>query len=186
MNHAGTMILETKQLRLRPFRMEDATAMYQNWATDEDVTKYLSWAPHESIEVTNTILQEWVNKYASKDFYQWAITFKDEDEVIGCMGVVNQNEAINEVEIGYCITKKYWRKGITTEALQIVISYLFEDIDANRIVAKHDINNPSSGSVMIKCGMCYEGTLRQADANNQGLCDCAVYSILHKDYDKRY
>ena len=51
----------------------------------------------------------------------------------------------------------------------------------NRIEARHDPNNPHSGAVMRKCGMRYEGTSRQADRNNQGICDCARYAILRSD-----
>ena len=35
---------------------------------------------------------------------------------------------------------------------------------------------------MKKCGMHYEGTLRQADWNNQGVCDEAIYSILRSEW----
>jgi len=51
-----------------------------------------------------------------------------------------------------------------------------------RRAARHDVNNPNSGGVMKKCGMKYEGTMRQADINNQGICDFSEYGILAEDY----
>jgi len=62
-----------------------------------------------------------------------------------------------------------------------VMDYLFYEVGMNRIEAKHDVNNPHSGGDMKKCGMQYEGTARQGDRNNQGICDLATYAILHSD-----
>ena len=69
MTHAGTEILETGRLLLRPFRLEDAEAMYRNWASDKDVTKYLTWPVHASPEASAEVLAGWVEQYADKSFY---------------------------------------------------------------------------------------------------------------------
>lgn len=74
--------------------------------------------------------------------------------------------------------------GITTEAFQRLIPFFFDEVGVNRIESMHDPNNPASGKVMQHCGLVYEGTLRQADRNNQGLCDAAYYGLLREDYDK--
>ncbi len=89
------------------------------------------------------------------------------------------------LQIGYCIGRKWWHKGIMAEALLKVIEFLFDEVGANRIEAVHDPNNPNSGRVMLKCGMKYEGTLRSAAVNNQGITDVAYYSILRSDRDAR-
>lgn len=68
------------------------------------------------------------------------------------------------------------------EAVKAVIAFLFEEVGVNRIAARHDVNNPNSGKVMQKAGMKYEGTLRQADRNNQGIIDYAIYSVLKSEY----
>ena len=69
------------------------------------------------------------------------------------------------VHIGYCISKKWWNKGITSEALKALIKYFFEEVGVNRVESRHDPSNPNSGKVMMKCGMKYEGTIREADIN---------------------
>ena len=61
---------------------------------------------------------------------------------------------------------------------QAVMDFLFDEVDVNRIESRHDPRNPHSGGVMKKCGMKYEGTLRSADWNNQGICDASYYSLL--------
>lgn len=88
---------------------------------------------------------------------------------------------ISKVQIGYCIGRAYWHKGVTSEALKAVIDFLFDSVDVNRIEARHDSKNPNSGKVMQKCGMKYEGTLRSSNWNNQGVCDACYYAILKSE-----
>lgn len=179
MKHCGTQRLETERLILRRFVIDDASAMYQNWASDSEVTKFLMWQPHSSIDVSQAITEDWVNQYSNKNYYQWAIVLKDNgNEPIGGISVVHMNEEISMVHIGYCIGKAWWHQGITSEALKAVMDFLFDVVDVNRIESRHDPRNPNSGKVMQKCGMKYEGTLRSADWNNQGICDACYYALI--------
>lgn len=182
MKHCGTKRLETDRLILRRFVGEDADAMYKNWASDDEVTKYLTWPTHSSPEVSLAIADKWANSYDDETFYQWAIVLKENgDEPIGSISVVEMKESVSKVHIGYCIGRKWWRKGITSEALKAVMDFLFDEVGANRIEARHDSNNPNSGKVMKKCGMKYEGTLRSSDRNNQGICDACYYALLKSE-----
>lgn len=182
MKHMGTKHLETTRLILRRFQMEDAQTMYQNWVCDKDVTKYLTWPPHSDIDVTKMVLTDWISQYENEDYYQWAIVLKENQEPIGSIGIVKQNDAIHMVHIGYCIGKQWWHQGITSEALSRLIKFFFEEVGMNRIESCHDVHNPNSGYVMNKCGMKFEGTHRQADRNNQGICDICLYGIVADDY----
>ena len=179
MNHCGTVRLETDRLVLRQFIVTDATAMYKNWASDPEVTKFLTWPPHADVDASRTTLEEWVKSYEQKDYYQWAIVPKNnDDEPIGSISVVGKNDDVDMVHIGYCIGKNWWHQGIMTEALQAVMDFFFDAVGANRIESRHDPNNPHSGMVMKKCGMKYEGTMRSSDRNNQGICDADWYALL--------
>lgn len=182
MKHIGTCTLETERLILRRFRMEDAQAMFDNWASDPVVTRYLTWPAHSSVAVSQMVMRDWVEGYERADCYKWAITRKGDDRPVGDISVVRKNEEIGSVDIGYCLGNSCWGMGIMTEALRAVIGFLIAQVGANRVVAEHDRNNPASGRVMAKAGMTYEGTLRQAARNNQGLCDICVYSILKEEY----
>ena len=183
MEHQGTKSIRTERLLLRPFTVEDAEAMYRNWASDEDVTRFLSWPAHADPSVSEAVLRAWTENYAQPDYYQWAITFKDApQEPIGSIGVINDiDPQIASAHIGYCIGKPWWHKGITSEALKAVIDFLFDEVGFHRIEAVHDANNPHSGGVMRKCGLRYEGTLRSAGHNTQGICDLCVYALLKED-----
>ena len=181
MNHRGTKVLETERLILRKFEASDAPAMYKNWASDPEVTKFLMWPTHTSEEVSKAVLESWVPCYKDDNYYHWAIVLKEIGEPIGSMGAVQQDEAIGMAHIGYCIGRNWWHMGITSEALQAVMDFLFDEVGMNRIESRHDPRNPNSGKVMMKCGMKYEGTHRMADHNNQGICDAAYYALLKSE-----
>ena len=184
LSHKGTQPIETSRLILRRAVREDAEAMFRNWASDPEVTKYLTWPTYEKVETAYQILDLWASEYEKPDYYQWMIVLKELGEPIGSISVVRQNERVEEAEIGYCIGSRWWHKGIMTEALIAVIEYLFTEVGMNRVAARHDPNNPHSGGVMRKCGMKYEGTHRACDRNNQGICDAAQYAILRSEWKR--
>ena len=185
MEHLGTKELETKRLVFRRFETDDAEYIFKNWANDDEVTKYLTWPSHKNIDETIEIRKKWMKEYEKNDFYQWAIVLKEINEPIGSISVVKQSDDIKMVHIGYCIGKKWWNKGIVSEALNALIKFFFEEVGINRIESRHDPNNPNSGKVMAKCGMKYEGHMRQADKNNQGIVDYIEYGIIAEDYFKK-
>ena len=183
MEHKGTVALETERLILRRFREEDAQIMFDNWVSNPNVTKYITWQTHGSVETTKAVIGEWIKKYQIPNYYQWAIELKEIGQAIGSISVVRINERVESCEVGYCIGERWWKQGITTEAFKRVIEFLFEELQANSIRAGHDTENPGSGCVMQKCGLVYEGTLRQAGKNNKNaLCDLAIYAILREDF----
>ena len=184
LTHKGTQTVETDRLILRRAVREDAEPMFRNWASDPAVTKFLTWTPHETITVTASLLERWLAEYEKDDYYHWMMVLKETGEPIGSMSVVRQNDCTEEAEIGYCIGRRWWHKGIMTEALAAVIAYLFTEVGMNRVAARHDPNNPHSGGVMRKCGMKYEGTHRACDRNNQGICDAAQYAILRSEWKR--
>lgn len=184
MKHLGTKRMETARLILRPFVKEDAPAMYRNWASDPEVTKFLSWPTYKTVDTAYEILNIWVPQYRDDTFYQWAIELKEIGEVIGSISVVNFDERVDMAEIGFCIGRSWWGQGMMTEAFQAVIDFLFGEVGVQRIEAGHDPNNPASGAVQRKCGLKYEGTLRRSIRSNQGITDKTVMAILKEEWEK--
>ena len=178
MNHIGTRCIETDRLILRRFEVADAQAMFDNWASDDKVTRYLTWPTHSDVSVTKQVLEDWVPQYSKDDYYNWAIVLKaNGPQPIGNISAMRWDEDRTVPVIGYCMGKRWWRQGIMTEALGAVIDFLFEQVGVKRIEAYHNPNNPHSGDVMRKCGMKFEGTWEKSDRNNQGVCDISHYSI---------
>ena len=184
MHHCGTKTIETERLVLRAFRPSDAEAAFRNWMSDPEVTEFLRWKPHGEISESEEIVRDWASRSAQPDFYQWAIVPKELGEPVGTISVVDRKEELDLVHIGYCIGRKWWHQGITSEAFRAVISFFFEEVGVNRIESQHDPDNPHSGDVMKKCGLKYEGTLRQADRSNRGIVDACVYGLLKSEWEE--
>lgn len=181
MNKVGTQKIETQRMLLRRFNIEDADDMYSNWASDPEVTRYLTWPAHASVEVTRNLLTDWVTRYKDGGYFNWVMEYKETGKVIGNISVVKLNESIEAADMGYCMSRAYWGKGLMPEALTAVIKYLFEVVGLNRVAACHDVKNPKSGRVMDKAGMRQEGILRAAGKNNLGICDEAWHAIIRED-----
>ena len=141
--------LETERLLLRPWRMEDAEDMFYGWATDPEVTKYMTWNPHENIEQTRAILSLWLKQYEKPERVAFAITLKDSNTLIGGIDVVGYIDGVPV--IGYDLAKKYWNNGYMTEACKCVIDFLFS---RGFNIIKIDAVNENIGSnkVIQKCG----------------------------------
>lgn len=180
MTHIGTQYIETQRLILRRFELADTQAMFDNWASDDEVTKYLTWPTHTDPAVTEMILGEWVPQYARDEFYNWAIVLKENGpEPVGNISVVRWDGEVPAM--GYCLGRRWWHQGIMTEALGAALNFLFDQVGVERVEAEHDTGNPHSGDVMRKCGMTFDGLREKAGQNNQGVCDIGCYFMERRD-----
>jgi ribosomal-protein-alanine N-acetyltransferase len=188
MEHKGTVTLETERLILRRFKLDDLEPYYRNCLSEYDVWKWSNYNPINCIEdVTNVekqFTEKWFVQYDNLNHYNWAIELKETQEVIGRIRGINPNERINQIEYAYEIGKKWWNKGLMTEAVKKTMDFFFNSVKANRVCADHAHGNPASGKVMQKSGMVYEGTMKQASICNNGLYDKVCYAVLAEDYFK--
>ena len=180
MNKLGTKRIETERLILRRFAVDDADAMYRNWASDPAVTRYLTWQPHASVEDTRALLSDWVTHYADGGYFEWVIERKGVGP-IGSIGVVSLCEETLVAELGYCIGRPWWGQGLMAEAVKVVVDFLFDEVGVKRVIAKHDVENPRSGCVMAKAGMHLEGVIRRGGRNNRGIIDVVKYAVTRED-----
>ena len=63
MLHKGTQQLETDRLILRRLSIEDAEQMYNNWASEDEVTKFLTWPTHASVDISKMVIEDWIKNY---------------------------------------------------------------------------------------------------------------------------
>ena len=186
MKHIGTKEYVTERLILRPFTEDDAEAVFNNWASDDEVTKYLTWPTHSSVDVSREYVSYCIQQYTKPSRYQWGIELKNTHKLIGNISVVSSIEELECMELGWVIGRAYWGNGYMPEAAAKVIDVLFDEVGANCVYAGHDVNNPKSGRVMQKIGMRFEGVLRQFGKNNQGIVDVARYSIVKSERSGKY
>jgi len=173
--------LYTQRLTLRAFTEADAEDIFA-WVSDERVTMFLGWQPHESIEETRQVLAEWISVHTDEDSFSWAIEFGG--RVIGRIQTDYVSGRHRRCEVGYYIGHDYWNMGLMTEALRRVLDYFFTQENFNRVEAIFEPDNPASGRVMQKCGMKYEGTLRQFFLCRDGsYTDGLLCAILKEEFN---
>jgi ribosomal-protein-alanine N-acetyltransferase len=180
--HKGTVSIETSRLLLRRFEEKDTKDMFERWAADPEVTKYISWGPHKDMETSRQRILSWLEGYKRNNSYVWAIEFKRNGAAIGSISVELADDKSESCEVGYCLSKEYWSCGIMTEALLAVMHFLFYEVGYRRIRAKHDNLNIASGRVMQKAGMKYIKLESRVGIRKDGsYYDCAVYEKTREE-----
>ncbi|GAE01201.1 acetyltransferase [Clostridium botulinum B str. Osaka05] len=122
------MELETERLLLRPWRIEDAPALYK-YASDPKVGPIAGWPVHTSIENSRETIRE---VFSNEGIY--AIVPKGQEEAVGCIGLLIGEASDfrigpDEGEIAYWIGVPYWGKGIVPEAIRELMRYCFEELE---------------------------------------------------------
>lgn len=181
MRMLGTIKLETERLILRKFNIDDVLPMFENYGSDSNVTKFLSWKTHETIKDAEVSVKMFMSEYENDGFH-WAVLIKDTNELIGDIAVNHIDKKNNNCEIGYQFGSKYWGNGYATETLKKVIEFLLNDCKFHLIQCKHISSNPASGRVMEKAGMTKDAILPQRRYNKytNEYDDLIVYSITKK------
>lgn len=188
MDHKGTVRLETPRLILRQFAPEDLQPMYENCWRYKSVTQWTSYASMDRLEdvqqKADMFTEGWL-RYDDPKRYSWAIVEKTSGQVIGRMFGMHPDDRTQQVELAYELGPHWWNRGLMTEAVQAVLAFFFEQVGLNRVFAYHAAQNPASGRVLQKCGMVYEGTLRQASRCNWGIIDMVCYGMLAPGYKNK-
>ena len=176
--------LETDRLLLRRLEMADAQDIF-DYGRDPDVARHVLWEAYRSVGECRSYIRGMVRRYRSGEPSSWGIEYKETGRIVGTIGYMWFQPDHNSAEVGYSLAHGLWNRGLMTEALRAVIAYSFEELRLNRVEAQHELTNPASGAVMKKCGMQYEGTLRQRLYNKGAYVDVALYSILRSEYRSR-
>lgn len=174
--------LSSDRIVLREFTRDDFDGVH-NYASDPEVVKYMSWGPNTRSE-TRRFLERNIQAQVvqPRTDYNLAITLNG--ELIGGCGLTIHSLSDKRAEIGYCIRRVDWGKGVGTEVAALLIRFGFNQLKMHRIEAKCDPDNIASYKIMEKNGMQREGILRQ-DKNIRGeWCDSYIYSILVQEWSK--
>ena len=153
-------MMKTERITLRPWLDTDAEALYQ-YASEPEVGLRAGWPPHKSEQESLEIIRTVFNNPTT-----WAIVWNETGEAIGAMGYGPSCECSlpsreGEPTVGYWVGRPYWGKGICTEALRLMISYIRQTTNIKSLISGHFIDNPASGRVMEKCGFRDTGKLNR-------------------------
>jgi RimJ/RimL family protein N-acetyltransferase len=154
-------ILETPRLLLRkPIAPDDAPLIYDAYAHDPEVTRYLTWLPHRDREEAERVLDTRVAWWDSETEFSWMITSKAGGTVFG-MIAATADSVPWRFSLGYVLGRAHWRRGYMTEAARAVMDTMLGIPGIHRIWAVVDQQNAASIRVLEKVGMQREGLLRR-------------------------
>lgn len=169
----------TARLTARPPRVEDAEMVFESYASDPAVTRYLSWRTHETAASVAKFLADRVAVWAAPkagDHVAWLLEMPGMRLPVGSIGMsVEEGKAL----FGYALTRQCWGQGLAAEALRWLADWSLEQPGIFRAWAYCDVENAGSARVMEKAGMQREGLLRRWHVcPNLGseLRDCWVYA----------
>lgn len=169
--------IETKRLVLRPLEEMDALAIYHNINHDKKVLEYFIAPYIERIE--DASVSKMVQYYKETKKYCFAIVLKETKEVIGLMVQTNELSATSHtVEVGYAIGKKHWNQGYVSEALESMISFLFEQ-GIHKVTCGYIVENTASKRVMEKCQMVFEGIKKDEIYYHDKYHDVGYYYLIN-------
>lgn len=179
--------LETENLRIRKFKIEDAEDVYINLATEEKLNKCLGYNIHKSVEETKTLVSSYIYEYEANELV-WAIEEKQSHSVIGFINALEVSNLNKYCNIKFGIAFKYIENHYMEEALNSVLKYIFEEKNFNMIVSKfwdgnEEITNFKS-EVLENIGMIKEAVLRNRKINEKtGIIENQViYSITKNEF----
>jgi len=176
-------VLESENIVLKKIEEIDLEELFSIYSND-NVFKYCGIIPKKNKETVKNMIEHFERDYNKKSRIKWGIYYKQDNmKLVGIIEVFDINQKINMVTIGYFLAEAYWGKGIATESLKVLVRYLFENVEVNRIQAEVMPENNESKKVLTKNGFIKEGTLRQASLwSGKGVVDLEVYGLLYQDY----
>ncbi len=148
-------MLETSRLIIRPAVLEDAKNLFE-LNSDPEVVRFTGDSSFNTmLEVHDLIRKRMILQFEQHKMSRFIVTLKD-GTFLGWCGLKYFPET-NEVDLGYRFLKKYWGQGYATESSLACLTYGFEELRLNRIIAKAMPDNIGSIKVMQKLGMNFRG-----------------------------
>ncbi|MDO8459585.1 MAG: GNAT family protein [Nanoarchaeota archaeon] len=182
------MKIETKRLVIRDLEMKDVNYLVDG-CNNLNVSRYLALVPYPYSEKSakdfiKTCVKESKEKPRTK--YNFGIELKEENRIVGSVGLSKVDYFQGTATVGYWINEDYWRRGIMSEALEAVINFAFRKLKLRRINVKAFSENKASNSLIKKAGFVYEGTCRKSvkDKALGKIHDNHIYGMLKDDWNK--
>ena len=168
--------LSTRRLILRPPESRDAPAIFDAFASDPEVTRFLRWRPHRTLADSQRAMVARLNGLETGKEISWLLSLRTDGSVLG---IISAWPGEGEVEIGFALGRRSWGQGLMTEAVRSVVAWAFEPAPVIRVWAICDVENLASTRVLEKAGLQREGLLK-AHAIHPNIGpdprDCLLYS----------
>ena len=153
---------QTDRLLLRQPTMTDANLIFDLYASDSEVTKYLNWRTHGSVVETQAYLQQTLEKNNDHRGQTYAIEFLNAST--GLVGMIAMHHAQKfEIRFGYVLARDFWGRGVVSEVLRPLVTWALRQEQVVRLSAICDAENLGSARVLQKSGFQQEALMRKSD-----------------------
>ena len=174
--------INSDRLLLRPIQMDDAEFIFQ-YRSNALVNQYQGWIPKTICDVHDFITNKVSNEINQPGtWFQFVILKKDDNELIGDIGVHFLSSDAFQVELGCTLSLKYHGKGYAFEAIKATIDYLFDELGKHRIVASIDSRNQPSIRLIERLGFRKKGLIKENSELNSEWVDDLIYAILKDEW----
>lgn len=174
-------MLETERLLLRPIQPPDAGAVFL-YRSNKQVNRYQSFIPESVDEVDHFIAHKVSHEInVPGTWMQWVVLKKDNDELIGDIGIHFHAHDPLQAEIGYTFHHLYHGQGYATEALKKITDFLFDELDKGRISASVDPRNLPSVKLMERLGFRQQTHLKESYYMHGVWQDELIFARLKED-----
>jgi|SRR5215831_10237782 len=170
--------IETERLILRVPSIADATAIFNSYARDDEVLRYLIWRPHKDLTETESFLSGCVAAWKGDRRFPYVIMLKQSSKAIG---MIEMRLDGFKVDVGYVVARPFWGEGLATECLRVLIDWALTQESTFRVWALCDVENAASARVLEKVGMQREGILHRQIIHpniSDEPRDCYCYAIV--------
>lgn len=168
--------LQTERYHVRRVRLADAEVIFEAYAADPEVTKYLTWPTHSDVSETRLYVERVVQEWDSGVGYPAVIESLANPKRL--LGMIHPHLAGSRVSYGYVIRRDHWGQGCASEVLRALADHALANPDIYRAQAFCDVENVGSARVMEKAGMELEGKLRRYSLHptEKAPRDCFMYA----------
>jgi len=169
--------IHTERLLLRKPRATDAPLMFNAYAQDPTVTRYLMWRPHANIAETRAVIDRFLTAWESQEGFCWFLFTNDTDQMIGSIAARPENDGLN---LGFLLARPHWGNGYMPEAIAAVLEWAFTEPWVSRASAARDIENHSSARALEKAGFVRARILHEFSVHpniSSAPRDCFEYAI---------
>jgi ribosomal-protein-alanine N-acetyltransferase len=175
--------LETERLILRRIRKNDVNELFF-LRSDKEVLTYLDKEPAKDAFEVSAFIEKLYELERSSSAINWAITFKENEKMIGTICIWNISNEHHRGELGYVLHPDHQCRGIMNEALKSVIEYGFQKINLHSMEANVNPYNAASIRLLEKNNFIREAYFRENFLFRSKFIDTAIYSLIVSEYLK--
>ncbi|MFT7686508.1 MAG: ribosomal-protein-alanine N-acetyltransferase [Candidatus Azotimanducaceae bacterium] len=175
--------LETERVLIRLVTESDSRSLYKIYS-DPEAMEYWSCLPFNDESQATELVESAMNSFDSGGSLLLAIVLKESDELVGTMSIFNIHAESKRAEVGYILSRQFWRKGLMAESFEALIIFCFERLKLNRLEADIDPKNEASSALLKKFGFKVEGLLKERWIVNGHVTDSEIYGLVRESYKK--